>query len=82
MLRVKMCEHIAEGEEGWNKPENRNICPSTMAVVELRDKYEGMAIKLKNTLFNVGRGLADKSALTGVQVKLQDLITKIEVDSA
>lgn len=40
MLRVKMCEHIAEGEEGWNKPENRNICPSTMAVAKLRDVYE------------------------------------------
>lgn len=42
MLRVKMCEHIAEGEEGWNKPENRNLCPSTMAVAELRDKYEAL----------------------------------------
>lgn len=38
MLRVKMCEHIAEGEEGWGQ--HRNLCPSTMAVAELRDKYE------------------------------------------
>lgn len=42
MLRVKMCEHIAEGEDGWNTPENRNVCPSTMAVAELRDKYEAL----------------------------------------
>lgn len=38
MLRVKACEHIAEGEEGWEKV--RNVCPSTMAVGELRDAYE------------------------------------------
>ena len=48
MLRVKMCEHIAEGEEGWNTPENRNICPSTMAVAELRDAYERLR-RLVNT---------------------------------
>jgi hypothetical protein len=40
MLRVKMCEHIAEGEEGWNQPECRNVCPSTMAVAKLRDAFE------------------------------------------
>ena len=40
MLRVKMCEHIAEGEDGWNRPENRNTCPSTMAVAKLRDDYD------------------------------------------
>jgi hypothetical protein len=38
MLLVKACEHIAEGEEGWEKL--RNECPSTMAVATLRDKYE------------------------------------------
>ncbi len=38
MERVKACEHIAEGEEGWEKV--RDLCPSTMAVAELRDKYE------------------------------------------
>lgn len=38
MLRVKMCEHIAEGEEGWQQ--HRNLCPSTMAVAALRDEVE------------------------------------------
>jgi hypothetical protein len=38
MLRVKACEHIAEGDEGWEKL--RNECPSTVAVAVLRDKYE------------------------------------------
>lgn len=45
MLRVKMCEHIAEGEEGWNRPECRNVCPSTAAVASLRDKYEDLLSK-------------------------------------
>jgi hypothetical protein len=40
MLRVKMCEHIAEGEEGWNTSKNRDICPSTAAVGFLRENYE------------------------------------------
>ncbi len=50
MERVKACEHIAEGEEGWEKV--RNLCPSTMAVAALRDKYEALldreAVTLKN----------------------------------
>lgn len=33
--RLKACEHIAEGDEGWEKL--RNICPSTAAVASLRD---------------------------------------------
>lgn len=37
MLRVKACEAIAEGEEGWQ--ELRNVCPSTMAVATLRAAY-------------------------------------------
>lgn len=37
MEHVKACEHIAEGDEGWE--ELRNICPSTAAVSRLRDGY-------------------------------------------
>ncbi len=33
--RLKACEHIAEGEEGWETL--RNLCPSTAAVATLRD---------------------------------------------
>jgi chromosome segregation ATPase len=35
MLRVKACEHIALGDEGWESL--RNECPSTAAVAALRD---------------------------------------------
>lgn len=43
MERVKACEHIAEGDmDGNNWRLLRNICPSTMAVAELRDKYEAL----------------------------------------
>lgn len=35
--RVKACEHIAEGEEGWQLL--RNLCPSAAAVATLRDEY-------------------------------------------
>lgn len=35
MLRVKACEHIAEGDEGWERL--RDTCPSTAAVAALRD---------------------------------------------
>lgn len=37
MLRVKACEHIAEGDEGWERL--RNECPSTMVVAALRDRF-------------------------------------------
>lgn len=43
MERVKACEHIAEGDmEGNDWRVLRNICPSTMAVAALRDKYEAL----------------------------------------
>lgn len=38
MERVKACEHIAGGDEGWEVL--RNICPSTAAVARLRDRAE------------------------------------------
>ena len=42
MERVKACEHIAEGTDGW--PVLRNLCPSTAAVSALRDAYETAAM--------------------------------------
>lgn len=36
MERVRACEHIAEGDEGWETL--RNLCPSTAAVAALRDR--------------------------------------------
>jgi len=33
--RLKACEHIADGDEGWEAL--RNECPSTAAVARLRD---------------------------------------------
>ena len=36
--RLKACEHIAEGDEGWE--ELRNMCPPTAAVATLRDRVE------------------------------------------
>lgn len=44
MERVKACEEIANGEEGWQQL--RNLCPSTMAVAKLRDAYE----KIQNVI--------------------------------
>jgi hypothetical protein len=35
--RLKACEHIAVGDEGWEAL--RNECPSTAAVARLRDDY-------------------------------------------
>ncbi len=58
MLRVKACEHIAEGDEGWEKLVN--ICPSTMAVAALREQLAAEREKVQ-TLVNA---LTDtKSAL-------------------
>lgn|GEM_PF-5624425 len=44
MLRVKACEHIAEGDEGWEALQNE--CPSTAAVAALRRKYEQLEARL------------------------------------
>ena len=51
MLRVKMCEHIAEGDECWNEPENYNICSSTMAVGKLREEFEEL-YKASSAIFD------------------------------
>jgi hypothetical protein len=42
MERVKACEHIAEGEPGWEVL--RNLCPSTAAVATLRDRLKLLAL--------------------------------------
>jgi hypothetical protein len=36
--RLKACEHIADGDEGWEKL--RDECPSTAAVARLRDSWK------------------------------------------
>ena len=38
--RLKACEHIADGDDGWQAL--RNECPSTAAVSRLRDQYEAL----------------------------------------
>lgn len=38
MERVKACEHIAEGDEGWEVL--ADLCPSTAAVARLREALE------------------------------------------
>jgi hypothetical protein len=40
MERVKACEHIAAGDEGWERL--RDLCPSTFAVAALRDASSAM----------------------------------------
>lgn len=42
--RLKACEHIAEGEEGWETL--RNLCPSTAAVATLRERVEELEEEL------------------------------------
>jgi len=37
MERVKACEHIAAGDEGWQTV--RNVCPSEAVVAALRDEF-------------------------------------------
>ena len=51
MLRVKACEHIAEGEPGWEKL--RDLCPSTTAVASLRDAFVGEEHHSKD-LYEIG----------------------------
>ena len=43
--RLKACEHIAEGDEGWEKL--RNECPSTAAVARLRERLSHKDAALK-----------------------------------
>ena len=43
---LKACEHIAEGDEGWERL--RNECPSTAAVARLRDEFEKLSILKKD----------------------------------
>lgn len=38
--RLKACEQIAEGDEGWEVL--RNLCPSTAAVAHVRDRLDAL----------------------------------------
>lgn len=53
MLNLKACEHIAEGDEGWEKL--RNICHSTMAVAALRDSIASARPFTNQRLFDLVR---------------------------
>ncbi len=44
MERVKACEHIANGDTGWERL--RELCPSTSAVANMRDRYQWAANEL------------------------------------
>lgn len=46
MERVKACEHIADGDEGWERV--RNLCPSTAAVARLQDRFTEAKAALAN----------------------------------
>lgn len=48
MERVKACEHIAEGEEGWEALSN--LCPSTAAVAQLRTERDEAKVALATAL--------------------------------
>lgn len=49
--RLKACEHIADGDEGWETLEN--LCPSTAAVARLRRELIRMK-EIANTLASDG----------------------------
>jgi hypothetical protein len=51
MLRLKACEHIAEGEDGWQRL--RNECPSTAAVAVLRAERDALRAAIEPTDKNV-----------------------------
>jgi hypothetical protein len=54
MERVKACEHIAEGDEGWESL--RDLCPSTAAVANLRDSYVEISETLAKMTQQPGSG--------------------------
>lgn len=56
MERVKACEHIAEGDDGW--PELRDICPSTAAVAKLRDENDKLKWQVRDTCARAERAEA------------------------
>jgi len=81
LLRVKMCEHIAEGEEGWDRPECRNVCPSTMAVAELRDKYEALLKRESDVEDALRSELAAYKAVYEQAIKLSRLMDEVPEDN-
>lgn len=49
--RLKACEHVADGDDGWERL--RNECPSTAAVARLRDEHDRQReeiVRLRETL--------------------------------
>ena len=56
--RLKACEHIADGDEGWEKLINE--CPSTAAVARLRNAAQEMAKAIKR----IGDNFAEFGTLT------------------
>lgn len=70
MLLVKACEHIAEGDDGWERL--RNECPSTAAVAGLRDKIKRLEDETADW-YQSDKVLRDRvEALEAERVRLQD----------
>lgn len=56
MERLKACEHIADGDDGWDSL--RDLCPSTSAVSALRDRAEKAEASLAECLEALGAVVA------------------------
>ncbi len=57
MERVKACEHIADGDEGWERL--RDLCPSTAAVARLREHTDALTALLKEVVAGAGTRYSD-----------------------
>lgn len=73
MERVKACEHIAEGDEGWQQL--TNLCPSTAAVASLRAELQQKEAEIRRAIRNLDGGndcfdsLGEVSTATNERIK-------------
>ena len=74
MLRVKACEHIAEGEPGWERL--RNECPSTAAVASLRD----YAMHTKEVLVATGKMAREAIELNAIRLEELEMASRSHVN--
>lgn len=72
MERVKACEHIAEGDEGWQAL--RNLCPSTAAVSALRDAHAELLGVLESVVAVWNTYVAEDA--DGIIGRAREVVTK------
>jgi len=78
MLRLKACEEIADGTDGWELL--RNVCPSTMSVATLRDQLTAMCLRRPYDCYWSRRAIAAEKETLALRAAVMKVTTQATLD--